>query len=278
MPASTEQDYSAQIREFQDRGFVVLPNALTASQIEAVNRAIDADLERHERDWVQFNEALTQTPDILSRTGEFDFTIENPVVLNFLRKLIGENITFEEFLVMIRQPTIRPQDFKGWHRDLIRDYDRRMEIGYISVIYYLTDVGESDHCFSIVPETHARLVNLRPEEITPGSEIDVVGPRGTAIVFHGRAIHAGKHKPNSKQRRTVHVSYWSSENPRAQEWTPIPRRLYERDDPGLPPLLYSKYNVREVVDGVGRRPPDLDPSLPVADIIREVHRRASKRL
>jgi hypothetical protein len=31
-----------------------------------------------------------------------------------------------------------------------------------------------------------------PQEITPGSEIDAVGPRGTAIVFHGRAIYAGK--------------------------------------------------------------------------------------
>jgi hypothetical protein len=58
------------------------------------------------------------------------------VVLNLFRKLIGENITFEEFLVMIRQPTTGPQDFKGWHRDLIRDYDPRMEVGYISVIYY----------------------------------------------------------------------------------------------------------------------------------------------
>ena len=272
------QNYSAEISEFKTKGYLVIPNALTDSQIEVLNAAIDTDLQRNQRDWVQFNEALTQTPDVLSRTADFDFTIENPKVLNFLRKLIGEDITFEEFLVMIRQPTSRPQDFKGWHRDLIRDYDRRMEIEYVSVIYYLTDVGESDHCFSIVPETHARLVDLRPEEITPGSEIDVVGPRGTAIVFHGRAIHARKHKTGSTQRRTVHVSYWSAGKPRAQEWTPIPRRLYERVDPALPPLLYSKQNVTEVVDGVGRRPPDLDRSLPVADVIREVHRRASKHL
>ena len=153
-----------------------------------------------------------------------------------------------------------------------------MEIEYLSVIYYLTDVGPEDHCFSIVPETHARLVDLRPEEITPGSEVDVTGPAGTAIVFHGRAIHAGKHKPASRQRRTVHISYWSAGKPRAQEWTPIPRRLYERTNPLLPPQLYSKHAVTEVVDGVGRRPPDLDPSLPVADIIREVHRRASRRI
>ena len=278
MNSSIPQNYSAQIEEFQRQGFLVIPNALTSAEIARLNRAIDDDLRRNEREWVQFNDALTQTPDILSRTSEFDFAIENPAVLNFLRKLIGENVTFEEFLVMIRQPTERPQDFKGWHRDLIRDYNRRMEIEYLSVIYYLTEVGSSDHCFSIVPETHARLVDLRPEEITPGREVDVIGPAGTAIVFHGRAIHSGKHKPQSRHRRTVHVSFWSAGKPRAQEWTPIPRRLYERSEPALPAFLYSKYNVTEVVDGVGRRPADLDPSLPVADIIREVHRRASKRL
>ena len=211
-----------------------------------------------------------------ARTG--NWFIENPLALGFLRRLIGEDITFEEFLAMIREPTQRPQDFKGWHRDLIRDYDRRHEIEYVSVIYYLTDVTEDDHCFSIVPETHARLVDLRPEEITPGSEVDVIGPAGTALVFHGRPIHCGKHKPNLRQRRTVHVSYWHAGRPRAQEWTSIPPRLYQRKDPALPPQLYSKYNVMEVVDGVGRKPPDIDPNLPIHEIIREVHRRASKRL
>jgi hypothetical protein len=59
MSPSTEQDYSAQIQELQDRGFLVLPDALTASQIEGSNRAIEAELQRNERDWVQFNRALT---------------------------------------------------------------------------------------------------------------------------------------------------------------------------------------------------------------------------
>src|SRR5262245_7245292 len=53
--------------------------------------------------WLQFNEALTQALDILARSSDFDFAIENPRTLGFLRKLIGEDITFEEFLAMIRE-------------------------------------------------------------------------------------------------------------------------------------------------------------------------------
>ena len=93
MNSSIPQNYSAQIEEFQRQGFLVIPNALTSAEIARLNRAIDDDLRRNEREWVQFNDALTQTPDILSRTSEFDFAIENPAVLNFLRKLIGENVT-----------------------------------------------------------------------------------------------------------------------------------------------------------------------------------------
>jgi hypothetical protein len=274
----TAQMYRAQVREFEERGFIVIPNALSPGQVTTLNQAIDEDLRENGDHWIQFNDSFLQTPDILSRNAEFDFTVENPLTLGFLRELIGENITFEEFLVMIRKPTTRAEDFKGWHRDLIRDYDRRMEIGYVSVIYYLTDVTEMDHCFSIVPETHARLVDLRPEEIVLGSEVDVLGPASTALVFHGRSIHCGKLKPQSRQRRTLHIAYWSAEHPRAQEWTPIPQRLYERQDPALPPKLYSKYNVTEVIDGVGKRPRDIDPNLSTIEIIREVHRRASRRM
>ena len=74
------------------------------------------------------------------------------------------------------------------------------------------------------------------------------------------------------------MSYWRAGKPRAQEWTSIPRRLYERNETSIPVQLYSKYNVTEVVDGVGRKPRDIDPNLSINEIIREVHRRASKQV
>jgi hypothetical protein len=82
-----------------------------------------------------------------------------------------------------RNPEPNPTEPNGWHRGNTRDYDRRREIGAISVIDYLTDVSETDHCFSIVPATHNRLVDLRPEHVTPGDEIDITGPAGTIVVF-----------------------------------------------------------------------------------------------
>jgi hypothetical protein len=47
-------------------------------------------------------------------------------------------------------------------------------------------------------------------------------------------------------------------------------RLYEKVDPSLPSHLYSKWNVKEVFEGTGKKPRDLDPTLSSAEIIREV--------
>ncbi len=261
----------------QQQGFAVIPGALTPAQIALANRVLDNDLESNSAAWAKFNDSLMQCVDLLSRTGELDFTIENPATLGPLRSYFGEEIAFEEFSVVIREPTAKPSDIKGFHRDLIRDYNRRMEIQYVSVIYYLTDVSENDHCFSIVPETHNRLVDMKPEQVEPGNEFDITGPAGTAIIFHGRCIHSGKLKPHSRQRRTLHLYYWLANRPRTNEWTEIPSRLYLKADPALPGLLYSKWNTKESMDGTGRKPRDLDPSMPVAEMLMEVQRRANKK-
>jgi len=268
-------DHQALARDFHDQGFVVIRNSLSAEQLSIFNRAVDHDLSRHGGEWVRFDESLIETPDVLSRTAEFDSAIENPTTLGILRSLIGELITFEEFEILIRNPTAKTQDLKAWHRDATRDYNRRMEIEYVSVVYYLTDVTENDHCLSIIPGSHYRLVDLMPSEVTPGTEFDVIGPAGTAVIFHGRSIHAGKLKPRSRQRRTLHIYYARADQPRYSEWTEIPRRLYQKADPHLPPLLYSKWNATQVFEGVGKKPRDLPASMPVAEMIREVQRRAN---
>lgn len=269
-------DHRALALEFQERGFLIIPNALSGAQIAELNPVVDRDLVKHGDAWVTFDESLMETPDVISRTAAFDFTIENPVTFGILRNFLGELITFEEFEIIIRNPTAKLQDIKAWHRDATRDYDRRMEIEYVSLVYYLTDVTENDHCLSIIPGSHYRRVDLKPTEVTPGSEFDVIGPAGTAIIFHGRCIHAGKLKPHSRQRRTLHVYYARSDQPRYSEWTEIPKRLYQKADALLPPLLYSKWNPAAVFEGVGKKPRDLPASMTTAEMIREVQRRANR--
>lgn len=62
-------------RQIRDLGFTVIPHALDPTQIAVVNRVIDADLESNPLGWIRFDDTLIETVDILSRTGELDFTI-----------------------------------------------------------------------------------------------------------------------------------------------------------------------------------------------------------
>lgn len=274
MPRSEERQEI--LRRFEERGFVVIQNALSTREVSVLNRAVDRYWEEHRGQWTVFDESLIHTANVLPSMSEFDFTIENSATLDILRGVIGEEITFEEFEIMIRQPTNRTSDLKGWHRDLFRDFSRRKEIDYYSAVYYLTDVSPEDHCFSIVPESHDRLIDLRPEEIPSNGGFDVIGPAGTATLFHGRCIHRGKLKPNSRQRRTLHIYYARRDQPRTSEWSDIPPRLYQKVDPDLPRWLYSKWNVTEVYEGTGKKPRDVDPSMPAADMLRVVQERANK--
>ena len=192
---------------FEENGFVVLPEALPKPHVEELNRAIDFDLSAHPMEWAHFSESFVQTVDVLPRTSVFDRTIEHPKILELLRRLIGEDLTFEEFSILIRNPTKETSDHKSWHRDIIRDFERRFEIDAISLVYYLTDVTDKDHCFSIIPGTHGPRAAMRPEEVEPGMEVDLLALAGTAILFHARCLHSGKLKPESRQRRTLHVYY-----------------------------------------------------------------------
>ena len=263
--------------EFERRGFVIIPGVLSPDETARLNRAVDGHLRDYPAEWAELSDSLLQTPSILSHVPEFDATIEHTHTLGMVRSILGEEVSFEELGVMIRNPTQNLDEVKGWHRDITRDYDRRHEIDAVSVVFYLTDVTADDHCFSIVPETHRRCIDMRPTDVRPGDEVDILAPAGSAVIFHARCIHNGKLKPHSRPRRTIHIYYSRANGPRTSEWTEIPERLYRKSDPELPPRLYCKWNVTDIFDGTGKKPRGLDRSLPFREQLRMVQKLAREQ-
>src|SRR5262245_10980952 len=264
--------------EFARNGYLRVEQALSDGQIATFNSAVDRHLESWPGDWIELSESFCEGTNVLPHTSDFDEAIENPKTLDILRAIIGEDITFEEFAIMLRNPTANLNEVKGWHRDIIREYDRRMEIDAVSIMMYLTDVTETDHCFAIVPESHNRLVDVNPLDVPAGAGVDLIGPAGTAVIFHARAIHNARLKKNSTQRRTLQAYYSQWSDQRTAEWSEIPPRLYQKQDPNLPAHFYAKWNITNILEGVGKRPPDLDPGLSLAQVIKEVQRRAKLKL
>jgi hypothetical protein len=266
------------VRHFHVQGYLRIENALTAGQVRRLDQAVDRHLKDYPDGWMALSDSFCEAIDVLPHTAAFDEVIESPLMLEVLRATLGEDLTFEEFAIMLRNPTANLNEVKGWHRDIIRDYERRQEIYAVSVLWYLTDVSPTDHYFCIVPESHNRLVDLNPSDVAADAGVDVLGPAGTAVLFHARAIHNARLKKNSTQRRTLQGYFSSRLDQRTNEWTSIPPRLYQKRDPALPPHFYAKWNVTDIQDGVGKRPADLDRGLPMTEVIKEVQRRGRLRM
>ncbi|MFN0198468.1 MAG: phytanoyl-CoA dioxygenase family protein [Planctomycetaceae bacterium] len=266
------------VDDFNRLGYLCVECALTPMQVDRLNSAVDRHVRNFPNDWVSLSDSFCEGTNVLPHTADFDEVIENPLTLEILVAILGDNITFEEFAIMLRNPTANLNEVKGWHRDLIREFNRRHEIDAVSVMFYLSDVSSTDHCFAIVPESHNRLLDLNPKDIPVDAGVDLIGPAGTAVFFHARAIHNARLKQNSTQRRTLQAYYSNRLDQRTNEWTQIPPRLYLKQDSDLPAHFYSKWNVNNILDGVGKRPSDISPDVPMSEAIREVQRRAKLRM
>jgi hypothetical protein len=175
------------VRHFDVQGYLRVENALTTDQICRFDQAIDCHIKDYPEDWMALSDSFCEAIDVLPHTDAFDAVIESPLMIEILRAILGENLTFEEFAIMLRNPTANLNEIKGWHRDIVRDYERRKEIYAVSVMWCLTDVSPTDHCFCIVPESHNRLVDLHPRDVAVNAGVDLIGSAGTAVLFHARA-------------------------------------------------------------------------------------------
>ena len=115
------------MRHFDRQGYLRVENALTADQVRWFDQAVDRHLKDCPDDWMALSDSFCEAIDVLPHTAAFDEVIESPLLLEILRAILGENLTFEEFAIMLRNPTANLNEVKVWHRDIIRDYERRKE-------------------------------------------------------------------------------------------------------------------------------------------------------
>lgn len=229
-----------EVSAFAAQGFAVLPSILPADEVKRLNEAIDVDLAANRSTWFGRGEGHLQNANLLPRTEAFVPVIEQPTILASLAALMGETVCFEELSAMLRDPMKGDPGAPSWHRDFNREDGRPLGVHALSVVYYLTDVGPEDHCFSIVPGTHDEHYSVKAGEHDAASEFDVNGPAGTALIFHTACIHAARLKPRSRQRRTLHLYYGHADNPRLSHHTDIPDSVLRRDVAGLPGLYTDK--------------------------------------
>ena len=238
-------DIEAMRAEFERKGFLIVPEALTSEQVDRINAALDADREANGPWPLGRGDEHSQDARILDRVEELDVAAANPLLLPLITALVGEHATLDEFSVMFRSPTKVTEEETSWHRDFPRDETYPFGLHALSLIYYLTDVTAADHCFALATGSH-NTIEVAPEATDPATRLDVVAAAGTAVFFHTALAHTAKIKPGSRQRRTIHIYYGHADAPQVSACTEIPERLRATVDPALPPELYSRRPKSEV--------------------------------
>ncbi|MBT3344376.1 MAG: hypothetical protein HN712_23785 [Gemmatimonadetes bacterium] len=226
--------------DFVRDGFCVLPDALSVDQVQSLNDAIDA----HRRDyaglWANRGEGgRRQCVTMLLTDTALDHSLMHPELLPLVKSLVGDELVVEEHSVMVRAPITQSPPPAGWHRDRPNNPDHPLGIEALSLVYYLTDVDTSTHCFSVVPESAE--AKCGPQDDLPACDgkgaRDLLGPAGTALLFNAGSCHAGRLRTTPHERRTIHIYFGLASHAPLSNHTPMPRRLVEHEDAAVRELF-----------------------------------------
>jgi ectoine hydroxylase-related dioxygenase (phytanoyl-CoA dioxygenase family) len=228
------------LQKFEENGYVIIPDALSSQEILDLNQAIDRDQEQNPAMWKKGADGRNQNANILLSCPEFDATIRNPTLWPLAESLMGEQVCFEEFSVMIREPSHEPPPAPQWHRDTVHLPEHPMAMLFLSLIYYLTDVDAETHCFGIVPENVETKRKL-PKDLDATGSVPLYGKAGTAILFNAATCHAAVVRTAKTQRRTIHIYYGHRDKPPLGNHTIFPARLHKSADEATK-RFYSRPN------------------------------------
>ena len=221
-------DLQAQAAFFRDHSYVVLPDLLSTDLVAQMNAAIDRDHAEHGYFW-DCEVSRNGTSNLLLTEPVFEQAVRHPDVLALVETLMGGPVCFEELSVQITRPSAESRP-TGWHRDCGHWMDHPLHLGYPQIIYYLTDVGEDDHHFTISPEPAGGEVLDTPAQLERGGVFPFHGRAGTGILFNAATLHGATIQKTDRERRILQIYYGHADRPSLSQVTLMPPRLW-RDHP-----------------------------------------------
>ena len=218
------------LEEYAKVGYTVVDNVLAAEELAVINRVIDNDLLKRSPFWMEREHGnVVLNVHMLLIYQELDITMHTPKIMPIIESILGPEACAEEHSVRIRK-AFDGDPYCNWHRDGQGWPQHKSSspyfTNYISVAYYLSDVNNSTHSFSVLPGS------IRDGKLSDISEYDkknahhIVGEKGTAIIFNAAIFHGGNVRKTDTERRTIHTYWGRSSNPPVSNYTIFPQRLW----------------------------------------------------
>jgi hypothetical protein len=199
---------------FDLQGFITVPDALDAVQLQTLNAIWDQHIARDVAP-----DAQNYRWGRIVRWGQpFLELIDNPRMTPFLDEIVGKRFRLDhEYADLIRtglSPIGAYLHGGGTPFDPSQYYrfqDGRMHNGLIVVAYNLHDVNPGDGGFGCVPGSHKSNYPY-PEAYRSLEDFQpfmraVTGPAGTAIIFTEALTHGAMPWLGARERRTLFFKY-----------------------------------------------------------------------
>ncbi len=232
-------DLQAQLDQFRANSYVVLPDLLSPELVADLNAAWDRDRAEHPYFW--YTASSNGTSNLLLTEPIFEQVVRHPIVLRLVEALMQGPICFEELSVQVTAPS-REARPTGWHRDCGHWLEHPLHLDYPQIIYYLSDVEEGNHHFTLSPEPADGEVLGTEAQLAHGGSLPFYGKAGSGILFNAATLHGATVAQTEKERRILQIYYGHEGRPSLAEVTLMPPRLWKDDpDPEIR-RFYGKLN------------------------------------
>lgn len=215
---------------FDLQGYLVVPNALSATDVAHLNAAMDTAIAQETDREMQTH----RFGRLLSRGTTYHFLIDHPQITPYLEELLGPNFRLDhEYADVIRTgkgpigTTLHGGATPFDPAQYFHYQNGRMYNGLTVVAYTLKDVLPGDGGFACVPGSHKSNYPFPSawyelEEPHPCVQ-RVTGRAGTAIIFTEALTHGTLPWHGADERRTVFLKY----SPHPVSWS---ARYYNADE------------------------------------------------
>ena len=203
-PAHLNRACSPQLQEevafFQQWGYLVVDDALTSEQVDALRTALDVTFAQSDEQFIH---------QLLECDEAFAFLLDNPPVFSRMKAILGECVQLHSATARVTLPGEKDQN---WHRDVPwpvapEGTPYGAIPGQINCGYYLDELSEENGPIVIVPGSQR--VPFRPPicHATFPEEVRVLAKPGQAVLFDGCLYHRGGANQSQAARRACLMCY-----------------------------------------------------------------------
>jgi hypothetical protein len=237
----------AQIRHFETEGYVVLPDALSAAQCEALKAELAEKVPMRPSfftDAPAFSKVAPHT-----RSPAAAGLIAHPPTLDFVRALVGDDLVFMHNFYILSHPGAPTLDFHTDFQPFGSTYSGWLESCplRVRVLYYLDETRDDRSALRIVPRSHICFhADAQPYRRYKRLDEEMVVPvkAGDAFVFATRLFHATTANTTDETRGMLEYDYrplWARPYGPVPDWTEEELRL-------VPPQARALVRSRNSVD------------------------------